>query len=70
MYHKSCENCCFRDNKICLRFSKNVNVIIDGKKQVKGTFLNIEKNWVCNKFVEAMCVEAVMELNRELEKDE
>ena len=49
MLYYSCENCCFRDGKICLRFSKQVTFIIDSKAVIRGTFLNIEKDWTGNK---------------------
>ena len=69
MEHRTCENCCFREKDICLRFSKRINVYIQNKPTPKATILIIEKDWVCNKFEEAISKKAVDELNRQLEKD-
>lgn len=68
MEYYSCENCAYRDDKICLYYSKKVQIFIDGKKEIKGTFLNIEKDWFCKKHSPAIPIDSVNELKILLDK--
>lgn len=69
MNYTSCENCCYRYAKICLYYSKEVNIIANGKSTTKATILPIKNNWYCKKFNPSMSMDCVNDLNRELEKD-
>jgi len=50
--NKTCLNCMFRDNKICMFHSKEVEVIINEVKTIKFTTFAINKKWSCDYFEE------------------